>query len=61
MGKLSTRFEPAVIMCRNVYYDNIDNKYYCCKHTDGFKKATKCHACGLFTLEHGFEYTRKDK
>lgn len=58
MGKISSRFEPAVIMCKKVFYDNIDKKYYCSKFTDGFRVPKHCRSCEYLTLEHLYEYRR---
>lgn len=61
MMKRSQRFAPAVIMCKNVYYDRIDKKYYCTQHTKGFVQLRHCRCCKMCTLEHDFEYVRKEK
>lgn len=58
MGKFSRRFEPAVIMCKNVYYDNIDKKYYCSQRPEGFRAPKHCRSCQCLTLEHIYEYRR---
>ena len=58
--RYSRRFEPAVIMCKNVYYDNIDKKYYCTQHTEGFRVPKHCRCCQSLKLEHTYEYRRVD-